>query len=76
MYERFKKVIADHRANTFQLEASSGVVEEVTEKTQLLEDSIHEMDEFSEQRRLERMEKSKRDKDLQEAGERIRAHAV
>ena len=52
------------------------MVEEVTERTQLLEDIIHEMDEFAEQRRLERMEKSKRDKDLQEAGERIRAHAV
>lgn len=76
LYERFKRVVADHCIDTRQLEASSGVAEEVTERTQLLDDIIHEMDEFTEQCPLERQDKIQRDKDLQGAGERIRAHAI
>lgn len=56
--------------------ASSGVAEENSERTQLLDDIVLQIDEASEQRRLEREERSQRDRKLQEAGERIRERSI
>lgn len=76
IYERFKKIVADHRANTRESKAASGVAEDETERTQLLDDIVEEMDDTAELRRTERNEKTKKDQELLEAGEAIRAQAV
>lgn len=76
IYERFKKVVADHRASARKSQAASGVAEDETERTQLLDDILQEMDDSAEQRRAERCEKSQKDKEIVEAGELIRAQAV
>lgn len=76
LYESLEKVVANSRAVTCQLEPSSWGSEEVTERTQLLGNIIHDLNKISEQRHLELNERSQREEDPQNASERIRAHAV
>lgn len=40
LYERFKKMVAHHRASTRRAESCSGVAEIVSERMQLLEDIV------------------------------------
>lgn len=76
LYERFKKLLADHRAETRQNTAASGIEENRTEKHVLLDDIVHMVDAHAETKRAERNERTEADKRLQAAGERIRAAAV
>lgn len=52
------------------------MAEEVTERTQILYDIVLSMDEAAAPRRLGRHEKTHKNKELQDPGERIRASAV
>lgn len=76
LYERFKKLLSDHRAETRQNTAASGIAEVRTEKHVLLDDIVQMADEHAEKKRSERNERTDADKRLQDAGDRIRAAAV
>lgn len=69
LYEIFKKEVPDYRVSTQKTQAASGVAEDVNERTQLLENMILELEEVEKQHRLERKEKTQKDKDLPSASE-------
>ena len=73
--DRFKKVIADHRLAVRSKVAVSGITKIQGEREVLLDDIVLEMDEWAEQRRMEREEKTEFDKRLQGAGEEMREKA-
>ena len=74
--DRFKKVIADHGLAVRSNAAASGIIEIRGEREVLLDDIVLEMDEWAEQRRTEREEKTEFDKRLQGAGEEMREKAL
>ena len=74
--DRFKKIVADHRPAVRANVAASGITEVREEREVLLDDIVLEMDEWAEQRRSEREEKTEYDKCLQEAGEQMRDRAL
>lgn len=66
--DRFKKVIFDHRALTKSNALASSIVEVRGEREQLLDDLILEIDGDEEHRRVDRNEKSEKDRKLLAAG--------
>ena len=74
--DRFKKIVDNHRAAVRANVAASGIIEVRGEREVLLDDIVLEMDEWAEQRRSEREEKTEFDKRLQEAGEQMRDRAL
>lgn len=58
LYKWIKKAIDDHRILTRLNKTSFNVTEKITEREQLLEDVIIEMNETLERRRVERQEKT------------------
>ena len=74
--DRFKKILSDHRLAARDNAAASGIIEVRGERELLLDDFVLEIDEWSEQRRDERDEKTEFDKRLQNAGEEMRDRAL
>lgn len=76
VYDRFKKLVADHRSEDRTNAGASGIDEEESETSALLYDIVQAMDDTAEARRAERNEKTDADRRLQEAGEIIREQAL
>ena len=74
--DRFKKILSDHRLAARDNAAASGNIEVRGVREVLLDDVVLEIDEWSEQRRVEQDEKTEFDKRLQNAGEEMRDRAL
>lgn len=61
LYERFKKILADHRASATNGTGSAELGEEVRKRTQLLEDIVLKVNEAAEIRRFDREERRQRE---------------
>lgn len=64
LYKRFKNILADHCASAIKETGSTGLKEEVRERTQLLVNIVLEADEAAEIRSVDREEREKRERDL------------
>ena len=74
--DRYRLLIATFRRADRARAATSGAEEEFGEKDQLLSDICNAIDDADERGRLERREASRRDAELQYAGEQVRAAAM
>ena len=74
--DRFKKIVAGHRAAVKANVVASGIIEVRGEREILLDDIVLAIDEWEESRRAERDERTELDKRLQVAGEAIRTRAL
>lgn len=73
---KIQKSVSDHRADAKSIQDASGVPEDKSERTKLLEDIIKEFDDASRKKRARNQQKKQYDHERKEAGEWILLLAV
>jgi hypothetical protein len=74
--DRFDLLVRVFRHSDSARRGESGIIEEYTEKEQLLQDITNAVDDVNEERRAQRAETSRREEQLRNAGEAVRAEAM
>lgn len=72
----FKKIVSDHRIAVKENVVALGIIEIQGERELLLDDIVLTVDEFKDERRSERDEKTNLDRRLRLVGETIRSNAL
>lgn len=73
--DKYRGLVKDRKAKVASNLAESGIVEDISELDQLLDDLMHERDDLDTQKRQERQEMDAREESLVAAGEEIRQQA-